>query len=289
MSAKRIAYLALIAVLLFSGTYLIVYLYRWEWNRAVIAGVFFIAAEIALIGAALFDRLNRVLERKTSTTATEKSDILLRIEETAPERSHFSWLKSEDNEVGVFIPVLMGAGIVVSAIAWAVEKVAGATAKPVMESALAARLGSLAFPQGFLAAPAAMDVTRTPFEMKKLMKRTAVVLVFVFAVVRGLDLLADITQTRPDGDLSGTTTTLELEVYTNHSGMTTPVLAESLWAACQATAQRAVSFRPLGEGRVALQFAPGLGHHAQQRVHGCLEDALLDNVQARVLSMSTSR
>ena len=33
-----------------SGTYLVVYLYRWEWNRAVISGVFFLAAEIAYVG-----------------------------------------------------------------------------------------------------------------------------------------------------------------------------------------------------------------------------------------------
>lgn len=289
MTARRVTYLALIAVLLFSGAYLIVYLYRWEWNRAVIAGVFFVAAEIALIGAALFERLNRVLESKNAVPSVEKSEVLLRIEETAPRRSHFSWLKSEDQELGVFIPVLMGAGIVVSGIAWLVEKVAGATAKPVLESALAGKLGALSFPDSFLTPPASMNATRSRRDVKQLLKRVALVVVIAFASLRGLDALADMTQTRPDKDLAGTATTLDVEIYTNHRGMTSLVLAESLWAACQGTARREVTFQQLSEGRVAMKFEPGLGHHAEQRVHGCLEDALLDNVQARVLSVTTTR
>ena len=45
--------LLLVGVLVASGGYVLVYLYRWEWNRALMAGVFFLAAEIALVGAAL--------------------------------------------------------------------------------------------------------------------------------------------------------------------------------------------------------------------------------------------
>ena len=30
------------------GAYVFVYLYRWEWNRALFAGVLFVAAEVAL-------------------------------------------------------------------------------------------------------------------------------------------------------------------------------------------------------------------------------------------------
>ena len=35
-------------VLTLAGAYLLIYLSRWEWNRAIILGLFFVAAEVAL-------------------------------------------------------------------------------------------------------------------------------------------------------------------------------------------------------------------------------------------------
>ena len=40
-----------------------VYLYRWEWNRAIVAGIIFLAAEVGLLGAALFSRLSKLGHR----------------------------------------------------------------------------------------------------------------------------------------------------------------------------------------------------------------------------------
>ena len=63
MTARRLGLLALIVTLGASGWYVFVYLYRWEWNRALISGVIFVAAELALIGTLVLERLSR-LERR---------------------------------------------------------------------------------------------------------------------------------------------------------------------------------------------------------------------------------
>lgn len=178
MSARKIGYAANALVLVASGTYVFVYLYRWEWNRALMAGVLFIAAEVALAAALILDRL-RTLEtrapgpreaarttrpptadRAHTTPRTTEADrahalaepqVLARIEQTAPPpRDHFQWLTRDAGRLNVFVPVLMGAGVVLSGIAWSVERLAHATARPALERGLAARLASLSLPPGGL-------------------------------------------------------------------------------------------------------------------------------------------
>lgn len=151
--ARRIGTLLGIAVLVSSGAYVFVYLYRWEWNRALVAAAFFIAAEVALGFVAVLDKLRNLDPR-----------VLARVQEAAPPRSKpFAWLMPEDGTMGVFVPVLMGAGVVLSGVAWMVERLAGATAKPTMERALAARLSALALPAGGLL-PAAEE--RSPLDLR---------------------------------------------------------------------------------------------------------------------------
>ena len=57
----------------------------------------------------------------------------------------FAWLTRTDR-TSVFIPVLLGAGAVLSALAWVVERVARATAGRAAEAGLARRLGLLELP-----------------------------------------------------------------------------------------------------------------------------------------------
>ncbi len=177
MRAGRVAQLAALLVLIGSGVYLVVYLYRWEWNRALIAGVFFLIAEIGLGIALVLDRLRRMeekLSRRTPagtlvpppTASSEQfEDVLGRIQETAPpRRDHFSWLRTENHGMGVFVPVLMGAGVIASALAWLVERVARATAQPVLERGLASRLTPLSWPpRGYTEAdPDPLDLLAGP-------------------------------------------------------------------------------------------------------------------------------
>ena len=145
MSARRIGIALGIAVLCSSGAYVFIYLYRWEWNRALTAAAFFLAAEIALGFVAVLIRLQRMADPQVAA----------RIRESRPEPSQpFGWLSPEGGQTSVFVPVLMGAGVVLSGVAWLVERLAGATARPVLERGLAARLSRLSLPEdGLLGRP----------------------------------------------------------------------------------------------------------------------------------------
>jgi hypothetical protein len=162
MNSRRIAVLALVASTAASGWYFFVYLTKWEWNRALVSAVIFLAAEIALIGALLLDRLRKLTQALDDTrdqrrvAPAPRPEVLARLREADPgPHDAFAWLSPERSHV--FVPVLLGAGIVLSAIAWAVERVARATSGPRLERALALRLGALAPPDGGL-----LDEPRRP-------------------------------------------------------------------------------------------------------------------------------
>ena len=166
MTARRIGYLIGIAVLGSSGAYLFIYLYRWEFHRALVAGILFVAAEVALLGASLIERMGR-LEKRLDQAARDDGrrrepapEVLARIKETAPAPSDpFAWLDPRDHSANVFVPVLMGAGIVASGLAWLVERIARATARPALERGLAAKLTPLTWPEGGLVAGQGEDET----------------------------------------------------------------------------------------------------------------------------------
>jgi hypothetical protein len=151
-----------------SGTYTFVYLYRWEWNRALMSAAIFIAAEVAVMGSLLGQRLkvlsDRVDVQEARDVAAPHRLRLDRIREAAPPaRANFAWLSRPDR-MNVFVPVLMGAGVLLSGIAWAVERIARGTVSPVAERGLANQLDGLALPtHGFVTAERApLDLLRGP-------------------------------------------------------------------------------------------------------------------------------
>lgn len=147
MRAGRIAGVLGGGMLFFTALYFFVYLWRWEWNRALIAGVLFVATEVAVGTAVVLRRLRRLEARMQAPDPA----VLARIRETAPPaRDHFEWLAPKVDRFGVFVPVLIGMGVVASGLAWLVERLARVTASPVLERGLAARLTPLAWPAGGL-------------------------------------------------------------------------------------------------------------------------------------------
>jgi hypothetical protein len=147
MRAGRIAGVLGVAVLVSTALYFFVYLWRWEWNRALIAGILFIATEVAVATVVVLNRIQRLGDR----LAAPDPAVLARIRESAPPpHDHFEWLSPKSGHMGVFVPVLIGMGVVASGLAWLVERLARATAGPAMERGLAARLGPLAWPAGGL-------------------------------------------------------------------------------------------------------------------------------------------
>ena len=139
MRAGRLPSLLGVVVLVAAGLYFFVYLWRWEWNRALVAGVLFLAAEVGLATAVVLGRLSRL-------TASARPETVARIREAVPPpRDHFAWLRPK-GEMGVFVPVLMGVGAVASVLAWLVERLARSTAGPVLERGLAGRMEPISWP-----------------------------------------------------------------------------------------------------------------------------------------------
>ena len=147
MIARRLGLLVTLVVLVASGTYLLVYLYRWEWNRALISGVIFLAAEIAVIGWALNSKISELGRQVDTMSATRIAGHLDAARRDEPSHA-FDWLKRSTTRTNVFIPILLGAGLILSGLGWLVEKLGKATAGRTSDHRLAANLSRLAPPAG---------------------------------------------------------------------------------------------------------------------------------------------
>ena len=146
--SRRIAWLIAILTLAASGTYVFVYLYRWEWNRALTAGIIFIATEVAVFGALILDRLRTGRDAATrSSRSANRGGLGPASAGEAPPKDHFAWLAESSSRLSVFIPVLLGAGILLSGIAWLVERISRAAARPGLEWRMAEQFDALALPK----------------------------------------------------------------------------------------------------------------------------------------------
>ena len=168
MNARPIRALLGGGTLAASGTYTFVYLYRWEWNLVLISSVIFVAAVVLVMRSLLAEPLtvlhDRVDVQEAGSGSASHRLRLHRIRAAAPPpRANLSWVSRPDR-MNVFVPVLMGAGVLLSGIAWAVERIARGTVSPVAERGLADQLDGLALPtHGFVTAERApLDLLRGP-------------------------------------------------------------------------------------------------------------------------------
>jgi hypothetical protein len=118
-------------------------------------------------------------------------------------------------------------------------------------------------------------------------KRTVLTVALLAATVFGIDALGDLTQNRPDRPRPGSSSEILLAVEGRGRQSAPLRAAESLWGACRGTVGHSLAEPGLVEvspGRVRLVTLPALGDHAWRRLRGCLEDATIDLVRARVVS-----
>jgi hypothetical protein len=157
---RKIGVVVLLVTLVTSIWYFFAYLTWWEWNRALIAGILMLAAEIGLVTILLLSRLDRIGRRITDTSRAERIKDRL---EAAPTRSAaFAWLR-DPNRTNVFVPVLLGAGVIASGLAWLVEHIARLTSRSGTTSALSKDLAALAPPEGgFLGGEDPIDLLERP-------------------------------------------------------------------------------------------------------------------------------
>ena len=292
-----------LAMGLVCGAYTIVYLVRWEWNRAIIAGLFFVAVELVFVAMVVVDRLRAVEARlddlAVRTVATDAGAGAVRdaiADAARPARDHFGWLRDQARHTNVFLPVLLGAGVLASSLAWVVERVARATLSPVRERHLADSLGVLRPPTGgFLATtvpalPATHPVRRGLFIVGGLAVAAGVAL----GTAGTIDFVADRTQTRPDAYEAGVETHIELQLYGAIAARDAERIFGHLWSLC--TGPDVFRLRQLPapsvvqgpDGRFRVEVAAHVGEHAMARLRGCLNDTTLDRVRSRVVRMETA-
>ncbi|MDP8993248.1 MAG: hypothetical protein M3N31_09410 [Actinomycetota bacterium] len=306
---RRLRYAVAGVAMAGSGVYLFVYLYRWEWHRAVIAGVLFLVAETALLGAVILERL-RAIERRldakgaeAGSTPSEASeardgaaggagadagadDILARLKDTAPEpKVNFEWLSKQPGEMSVFVPVLLGAGVVLSGVAWVVERLARVTARPVMERGLSVQLAPFALPTGALwRVPATAPVARR----WRFLPHLAALAVAALLATVGVDRLADLTQDRPDPFRPDDESSVTIST-SSRPERTALETTQAIWGACTTQLGRGfqvLSTTDLGGGNVEVVVRPQIGEYAERRLRGCVADGSADRVAGRVRSIT---
>jgi hypothetical protein len=141
---RRLGWLLAIVVLGACGIYTAVYLNRWEWNRALFVAVLFVAVEVAMATMLVLGRIRRLEERVRTRDAAPRA--LQHIRATRTDRDHFAWLERSTRDLNVFVTVLLGAGVLLSAGTWLIDRIASRTALPTLERGLAARLAPMEFP-----------------------------------------------------------------------------------------------------------------------------------------------
>lgn len=294
---RKLIIAVMLGVLVASGAYVLIYLFRWEWHRAIITGIFFLAAELALAVLLLMRKLGRIEERldRLGDAGLAQADpaVLERLRSTAPEPSKpFAWLDPRSSTTNVFLPFLLGVGALASALAWVVENLARRTAIPVLERRLAATLAPVSLPAGGLVGvgPLTAPPRARSHPWRTLLVATAGVAATV-AAAGAIDVIADAIQTRPDTVRPGAATTVDVQLSGAAAQQATERRATELWGTCSHVLHsRSVgaTVEALGDGRARIRVPSDVGHHAEQRLRGCLEDAVVDRVQASVVSIDSS-
>ncbi|MEV0635698.1 hypothetical protein AB0I77_12135 [Streptomyces sp. NPDC050619] len=287
-----------------AGTYLVVYLYRWQWQRALLCGVLLLVVEVLLLGLVLLGRLARIegrlrdSDRRQRELAARQDDVLARLR-TAPEPepsggARFRWLEETAERTYVFVPVLMVTGVLLSGLAWVVQRVASATSRPA-ERRLAGRLTVLAAPDP--TAPGTQDdLDDLPplgaWRSRGRTARGAAVGVVGVALVGGLVVgLADLTQTRAEGPNESAATSVVVQVDLRGTEMTAErrsLAAQQVWERCRDSTSVPLSHAALGDlgdGLYAGVVRPALTSHDQLRLRGCLEDATLERAHLTVVGI----
>ena len=296
---KKLRYAIVGGAMVASGLYLFVYLYRWEWHRAVVAGVMFLIAEVALLGSVILDRLRSMEETLAAKVGASRSsvhdpdgkpvdataDIMARLEQSAPEpKVSFEWLSRPD-ELSVFVPVLLGAGVVLSGVAWLVERLARLTAGPALERGRSLQLAPFALPAGALwGAPEVAPPRRRSIAPHLAAAAFALIIGSV-----GVDQLSDLTQDRPDPVLPDRESSVLISAAAKGPARTPLQATQVLWGAC--TTQLGTGYEPLsvtevGGGSVEVVVRPRIGKYAERRLRGCIADGAADKVGAHVQSVT---
>ena len=142
---KTIAWLALIGTLMAGLVFMIQALNQWEWNRVLFFGLVVVIAEIALATALI---LRRLPPRDSVAVDPELVEILRTSRPANPNR--FAWMRDTMRQTNVFITFLVGGGVILSGVAWMIDRAASRTGGAAGDKRLAQRIVAISYPRGGL-------------------------------------------------------------------------------------------------------------------------------------------
>lgn len=276
--SRTVMWIALVAVIGVAGGHTVYYLMSWEWNRAGIAGIALVGSVVVAATILVLGRLGRVEAKLDQLLAARgESRQPAGIDDAAAAvqvepRPDFPWLSQspalvlglwalsprEAPDAAVFIPVFLAAGLIVSALAGVIERIATFAQRRkagTAEGPTATRLGTQ--PRWLVALVPVLGI------------------VFVAGAVGGL-YWASHYWSRPMGP--GVTT---MTVDVDARGPTTPEIevVETIGRYCAVDSGVDVEFVAVEagpDGTTLLRLEPLLDGDAQGRYIGCVEDAVLE-------------
>jgi hypothetical protein len=287
---RSIGFALATTVLVVSAVYVVIDLARWEWNRAVISALVMLSALIVLVSMILFRQLSRIEHRlDTLERSHHGGDTLgtLRSANNASARRHFRWLERPPDQVGVFIPVLLGAGVLLSLIAYLIERVAGVFATATLDQRTTRELA----PDLPLGDGLPMHPERGPFDAAPARHpavATIVVMLTLALSFATVALLRELTQTRPKEVSTAGTTSMVIDIDQRRQIRALPVVSEDLWRVCRSRLPGDVQLTAvtqLDDELVRIEIDRSLGRTGRIRIVGCFEDLTLDLVRADVISV----
>ena len=291
--ARSMGFALAAAILAVSGIYVVIDLARWEWNRAVISALVMLSALIVLVSMMLFRQLSRIEQRmealERSRHAVEASGTL-RSTNSASARRHFQWLERPPDQLGVFIPVLLGAGVLFSLIAYLIERIAGVFAAATLDQRTARDLA----PDLPLGSGLPMHPDRGPLTTAPSRHPTAMAFVVLLTLALSfvtVAFLRELTQTRPQEVTAAGTTSMVIDIDQRRQQLRPlPEVAEDLWRVCRSRLPGDVQLTEvtqLDDRLVRIEFDRSLGRTGRVRIVGCFHDFTLDLVRAEVVSVET--
>jgi hypothetical protein len=123
------------------------------------------------------------------------------------------------------------------------------------------------------------------------MKRVLIVIALIAVIALSIDVLGDLTQTRPDDLDDDAVSELIMSVDEDRFGFGRDAAADALWSVCWSQTSSDMAgeggLESLGGGRYRAVLHPALGEHDGRQLIGCLEDLTVDRVLADVESVRT--
>lgn len=272
---QGLARLVLLVALAGSGFFVGVSMYRWEWQRATFGAIVFVGTLAVVLVLVLLRRLDQLERRLDQTTLRSQSTLGREVVlPTAPETvttrpsKDFAWLAPADSTF-VFVPLLLGFGVVVSLLAMVLERIAG----------FLVGTPNSARSQPHSSQPAAGGNHR----------RTAVLAGAAFGITVLLAGLLTPTVAHliyDPGPPQPGYRVVDVEVQARRVTIDAEASMSSLAVYCRAQTGTPIEIVDVTEtrpGLVRILVKPRLDTEAQRRFEGCLGDLVMDRHLTRVV------